>query len=106
MKAVISSRVCVLVFRANKHKRIFTRRQTHLCCLGLAGVAEQGVTGSQVFGRVDAICAHDVFEHCYAALLLHCPVSREKHTGELSEQLDHQHFNIVIEIEPHWIPQL
>lgn len=93
MQTVISSCVCVLVFRANKHKRIFTRRQSHLCCLGLAGAAEQGVTGSQVFGRVDAIRAHDVLEHCYAALLLHCPVSGRKHTGErgfisLSEQLD------------------
>lgn len=93
MQTVISSCVYVLVFGANKHRRVFTRRQTHLCCLGLAGVAEQGVAGSQVFGRVDAICAHDVLKHCYAALFLHCPVSREKHTGErgfigLSEQLD------------------
>lgn len=50
--------------------------ERHLLGLGLAGVAEQGVAGLQVFGRVDAIGAHGGLHHCHAALLLYRPVSR------------------------------
>lgn len=54
--------------------------QTHLCCLGLAGVGEQRIAGSLVFGHVDTSVAHVILEHCYTALLLHDPVS-ETNTG-------------------------
>lgn len=48
--------------------------ERHLLSLGLAGVAEQSVTGSLLFGCVDAISAHRGFHHGHTALFLHSPV--------------------------------
>lgn len=81
--------------------------ERHLLGLGLAGVAEQGVAGSLVFGRVDAIGAHGGLHHCHAALLLHRPVSGRWTQGDrgcvnLSGDLSNEStFNRI----DHWISQ-
>lgn len=67
----------------NKYKRVGQHEtERHLLGLGLAGVAEQGVTGSLVFGCANTISAHGGFHHCQAALFLHCPVSGGRHGGQ------------------------